>query len=1113
MDVVQGVSSVSAGAASLGDWFSLHWNDVLTYTGLILLGWFVVAKLGKPVWRKIEETMLSNWRLALLGATGVVLSLASGWTTWDGMRNFTQEPLLSFMITFGIQGVMLIAAWLIGETFATGMAVQSAGAPRSINRGLQAVLGSIVGVLLFLALLAIILQSTGSIDLRETTASDLSWGNFGDKLLIAAAGLLIIALVVVYATSDIVKPYLQGSRVILKNAVLWLMFLACMTTSVFFSFDSLFSAIFPPSERIRAAELRAQNQVAGIVADIGQTIEKRRIDEAEALFTSPGWDAYDVQLTNLATAAQGAEGEIERYFSEQVEGRNRTVKEQQERIATAQSSQAGLASKKTSLVEEKSRLAAERPELAAIYAEKKSDLDAKARDIDAKRVEAMAEDKGVEGTGKVGKGPIYRERMAELSKLRAAYKIAEERTNNAKKRLNTVESRIAQIDRQLAMIDGDLATFHAEAQTAELRIQLAQGKGEEDEAQRIDPARILGDFEKAKDEFRQKPNVEHLANLHQQCSQLLGAMASTKVTKAKIGGIDCDPKQASEASAMMFTLNTGAKAFNTNCAGGERLEANKGADQLFGFARRCLVDSGLPSQETSELRTQINIAELNRDDKAHRFVVTWNAFQDGNRLAYLALGIAVAIDLLVFMSGLFGANAVRSPLSDVPSYKARTAQQLEAIVENALLPDTFETARLTLQSLRPITNVSGFMAEVRPEQLDPHSAGRVLAVLNAGATIHAVEYDEARQRYLVRSELFEFLSVVAKRAFEASDHHVNLAELEKIVVVSLLPDLSQNADTVLHYIHPISEDRGFTGEIKFDEVIPEHIRVVRSTLNAGATLDRVQRAGKDATHYFVHRDFYRTLAVIRARTLMSDYGQKRIELAAPEQTFGGALNEPSKAIEHKRDDDGEAEPAASPIDALDETASADQKAQYLADLLDALHVDLETYEHFSGPAFSAAVAANEEFSRARRSNQTLDNALAARDEQARASLENAFSLRNSQLRPGQERKRQLLRDAYQEIANYWPVLMLFPNGPYEDVLRALVEELETDAGAGRLSAEEDRLNKVARALVDAFRGNGRGREFSWDRLKDGFQQALHGSNALHGGDTVVTFNRDKRTKQ
>jgi hypothetical protein len=396
------------------------------------------------------------------------------------------------------------------------------------------------------------------------------------------------------------------------------------------------------------------------------------------------------------------------------------------------------------------------------------------------------------------------------------------------------------------------------------------------------------------------------------------------------------------------------------------------------------------------------------------------------------------------------------------------------------------------------------MAEVRPEQLDPHSAGRVLAVLNAGATIHAVEYDEARQRYLVRSELFEFLSVVAKRAFEASDHHVNLAELEKIVVVSLLPDLSQNADTVLHYIHPISEDRGFTGEIKFDEVVPEHIRVVRSTLNAGATLNRVKRAGKDATHYFVHRDFYRTLAVIRARTLMSDYGQKQIESAAPEQTFGGALNEPSKAIEHKRDDDGEAEPAASRIDALDEMA-AERRFQYLVDLLDALQLDPTTYEQCSGPAFSAAVAANEALSRARRSNQLLDKALAARDEQAHRSLDEAFSLSKGKLRPDQDRERQLLRDAYQEIAKYWHVLMLFPNGPYEDVLRVLVEELETDAGAGTLSTDDAALYGIARTLVDAFKGNGRGNEFSWRRLEGGFNQALHGSH------TPVAFSDDKRT--
>lgn len=1100
MDVVQGVNGMSAGAASLGDWFALHWKDVATYTGLILFSWFVFTRIGKPVWKKVEETLLSNWRLALLGATGLVLSVASGWTTWDGMRNFTSEPVLSLMITFGIQGVMLIVAWLIGESFATGMSQQvSATAPRGLNKGVQAAVGGVTGVLLFLALLTIVLHSTGQIDLSSASTADLSWSGLGDKLLIAAVGLLIMALVVVYATSDIIKPYLQGSRVILKNAVLWVMFLACMTTSVFFSFDSLFSTIFPQSERVRAAELRAQNQVAGIVADIGQTIEQRRAHEAEALFASAGWQAYETHLDKLAKAAQGAHGEIERYFNEQVEAKNRTIKEQQERIATAQSSEAGLAARKTSLTEERARLAAERPGLAAEYAEKKSDLDAKLREIDAKRVEALAEQRGVEGTGKAGRGPVYRERMTELDRLQGIYKIAEERTNNAKKRLVTAETRLAQIDRELAAVDGDLANYKAEAQTAAQRIELVQGPADEEAAPRIDPTRILTGFETARAEFRQKPDAQHLASLQQQCSQLLGAMASTEVTKARIAGIDCDPKQASEAASLMFALNNGARAFTGRCAGGEKLEANRGTDQLFGFARKCLADSGLPSQETDALRTTINSAELNRDDKAHRFVVTWNAFQDGNRLAYLALSIAIAIDTLVFMSGLFGANAVRSPLSDVPSFKARTAQQLEAIIENALLPDTFENARATLNALRPITNARGFMSEVRPEQLDPHTATHVLSVLNAGATIHAVEYDEAGRRYLVRAELYEFLSVVAKRAFEASGHHASQAELEKIVGVALLPDISHNAEVVLHYMHPISEDRGFTAEIKLDEVGPDHIRTVRSTLNAGATLERVQRAGKTASHYYIHRDLYKTLALIRARTLM--LGQPQLGSARQGESFGGSITQRTQAIEHLPG----AQPKLPQPDAGDDGDDAHEvRSLFLSEMLDALRLDPAIYEHVSGAVLGAAVAANEAFTRARRSNVLLDDKLTERDEQARISLDQTHDMLAKNLAPHEKWEQRMLTDAFEEIDKHWDVLMLLPNGPYESVLKEVVEALEPDAGANRLSTEEYTLYDIARTLVEAFRGNARTSEMSWKALEEKFNQA-------RGNDPRIAFDGGNRT--
>ena len=65
-----------------------------------------MRKLFNRLWSTLIEEVFTNWRLVLLGLTGLALSLASGWTTWDGMTNFTGNPVLSGLITFGIQGVM-----------------------------------------------------------------------------------------------------------------------------------------------------------------------------------------------------------------------------------------------------------------------------------------------------------------------------------------------------------------------------------------------------------------------------------------------------------------------------------------------------------------------------------------------------------------------------------------------------------------------------------------------------------------------------------------------------------------------------------------------------------------------------------------------------------------------------------------------------------------------------------------------------------------------------------------------------------------------------------------------------------------------------------------------
>ena len=1042
---------------------------------LVIGALIALFKIGPRLWRVVEDIFFTNWQLAMLGSAALALSLAGGWTTWDGMTNFTGEPVLSLMFTFGIHCVMLIVAWLIGESFATGMStVARSGVARAT---VPLVMVLIVGAILLAA-------GVGIYQYKYGVNAD-----YVIQSLIAAGALCtLLALVTVFARTDVVAPYAQALRIMAKNSMLWVMFLACMATSVFFSFDSRFNVVFPKEQRERVSELRATNQVSAIIADIGATIASEEQTQTAALFQSEGWHAYESQLDRLASAAQSSTGEIERYFNDQIEVRNRAIKEQQERITTAQSGQAGIAGKKTSLTDELARLEGDRATLAADYAATKSELDTRAKAIDAKRVEAMAESKGVEGTLKEGRGPVYRQLMGDLSKMQAAYKIQDDRVKDAKKRLDTAETRIAQIKRELASIDGELAKYKGEEATASERIRMAQETTGEDASQRIDPGRVLPAFETARAEFRQSPTAERLAAVQQRCGQLYSAMYAADVTKAKVSGIDCDPKQASEAAAVLFTLQAGTKAFNGNCVGGDKLAAQRSTDALFGFAVKCLSDSGLPSQKTDELRGTIAFAEMNRDDKAHRFVVSWNAFQDGNRLAYLALAIAIGIDSLIFMTGLFGANAVRSPLADVPSSKGRNSQQLEAIIENALLPDTLDNARATLNAMRPITNAAGFMAEVRPEQLEPHMRHQVMGVLNAGATISAVEYDAAADRYLVRAELYEFLSIVAKRSFEANRANADLAELEKIVGVALLPDINANADTVLSYMHPIDEDRGFTAEINLGEVIDEHRRTVRSTLNAGATLGRVQRRGKGSDEFWIHRDLYKTLARIRARTLMADAGVPRIGQATaqpapgiahqPSERFGGSLTERTRAIAHQ------------PV--VEEETTSELRAGYVTKLLAALSLKPESWARVSGSAHMAAIAANEALTRARRSQPTLDTLLRERDDEARRSFDEAYALIQNTLHPqGAAWERRMLEDAYQELDQHWSVLMLLPNGPYEQVLREAVEQLEPDSGGGQLSTEQQSLLEIARALLEAFQANSRADEMAWRRLSNSIATAQH----------------------
>ena len=852
-------------------------NYLFLFVALALLVLFSNNRIRQG----IEKAFTDNWQLTLLASTGIALSLASGYTTFDGIRNFTNAPLLSVFISFGIQGVMLIVAWLIGESFAVGMNQRA-----SDGRRLRLVDAS-VGMLLGVAFVGLVFYWT----LHQYEAVSLT--NTGlkadvvrltDVAVYFLMGLVLLAMLAFGFRhgGDISTPYVQSFRLIVKNAVLWVMFLASMGASVFFSFDSHFNAIFPSEARKRAAEIRTTSQIGSVIADIGALTQKRQIEEAERLFDTEGWKAYDRQLASLAQASQGAQAEIESYFVQKMEERRRAIAQQQERIATSQSGQAGLAGKKVSSMEELSRLKAERPGLAAEYGQHQRELDAKAKEIDGKRVEGMAEDRGVEGTLKQGKGPVYRQRMAELGTLQDQYKIKQERTKDAQKRLNAVESRIAQIERELSTIDGDLAKLKGETFTAEQRIKAAEAVDADDEGAKLDPARVLPAFERARVAFRQQPDTERLGALQAQCTHLVNAMGSTQATKERVRAIDCDPKQAAEAAARVFALNAGLVAFQSNCAGGDKLTKLTTTDSLLAFGRKCLQDSGLISKDSTEIGARLSGIDMNRDDKAHRFVVTWNAFLDGNRLAYLALTLAIGVDLLVFMSGLFGAQALRSPL-------VRRAEPEGQERASARSHHRGRTAARHLQECAPragchASQRAGGRLYQRGQALRARSRKRRAGARRAECRRNHRRGagEDTRGHYLVRSELHTFLSDIVKRELkrkpEETERGLGLDRLEKRIREALMPYVLDTADSVLQHLHPIDETRGFTSEIFLNEVDPLHLRPVRNLLTAGSSLRVVVRDKSDTSRYYVHADLYTTLARIRARELaMERYGRRPIE--------------------------------------------------------------------------------------------------------------------------------------------------------------------------------------------------------------------------------------------
>ncbi|HUS97618.1 MAG TPA: hypothetical protein VMX97_12830, partial [Hyphomicrobiaceae bacterium] len=565
--------------------------------------------------RSLIGMMAAKWRLILLGATGIILSIASGWTTWDGMRNFTQEPLLAFMITFGIQGVMLITAWLIGESFAAGMGRAAPRRPSGTGR-IAKVLGIGLGVALAISLAVIAFQNAGgSAWLGKAAQSGPQAGAVLNWYWLAFAGVLVIALLVLNAGRETIDGYLESLRVMVRNFWLWAMFLAYMATSVFFSFDSLFTTIFPVAERERAADVRGRSAGARIAGDIVQAAERKRLEAHTAFFQGNAWQNKENALDGLAGRLRAVPDDVERYVRSEQRKEDDNEARLQSRRTLIEKNTSELSERLARLSESAKLARGQAEQLAATTSGLVKAIFDRDRDIIAKAAEAEAEERGIGVTTRKGRGPKYRELAEQLRRLQETKANLELQLRAYNKRL--VEARVA-----VSKHDTDVAAVKSQLLLAgggELGKAALNGSAQRTkmaEALRSRASALLDGFGLARARFEQNPTKDGLERLQLQCTNALDFMAGLPFQAEPLDRSTCDAGHVHEAAARLYNLNVGVAALGTSCRGRAGPAAGAGIVPQLMFARDCLQSSGMSRVESEPFRAQINALERDRDDKA-----------------------------------------------------------------------------------------------------------------------------------------------------------------------------------------------------------------------------------------------------------------------------------------------------------------------------------------------------------------------------------------------------------------------------------------------------------------------------------------------------------------
>ncbi|MHC2566362.1 hypothetical protein [Bradyrhizobium liaoningense] len=554
--------------------------------------------------------------VVMIVAALLALSLASAERTFEGMRSFTGSQTLSVwvsvLITFGVQVLMLVLAWRIGDAYATG----------------------------------------GSPVLPGAAKPPMS------------------------SASRIGHAFTRSFAV--RNFLLLLSFGVCALICVFFSFDAFYQGISSEDHRTTVSNDAAKGIVRKIDAELARQLEVRQNEIAAKLTGGSAPEEYARRI-NAVIATADDPGVIEAFKAREGERRkenearlailNDTNKAAQFKINEADRVRKEAVTAKEALESDRDARNVELARLVERQAALAQGLIDKQAEID--RALAVRDKEAEDGNGKLkrngepnaGKGEKYRRYDAALNDRVREKQTLEREKVDFDRGLTAKTTARDEIKKQIATAELAVANAEAELKTAQAAAPgLASAPGRSGERSLPGSANLTDEKAKlltAQDAFLTTPTKDNWAAIEVRCNQLLSLLREPPDVRGKTTALQCSPSVEMRALSEDLATTTKRRAdFKAGCS-----DASGSVSQfaeLVDHGWRCLRTAQL---DDKSLETELLSVSQEQDKNAHTFTRTIKAFQRRDTLAYIAVVIALCLDGLIFLCGIWGARANISHLA------------------------------------------------------------------------------------------------------------------------------------------------------------------------------------------------------------------------------------------------------------------------------------------------------------------------------------------------------------------------------------------------------------------------------------------------------------------